>query len=77
MCGLPKEENVVDQYKQRVSLLQRTVETAYTQLDEMRADIEGKNNDLVRLEDLKDEVDFLCTRARTHTHYTHTHPIYI
>ena len=34
------------QYKERVALLQQTVEEAYTQLDEMRLDIESKNSGL-------------------------------
>eukprot|EP00277_Geminigera_cryophila_P014737 CAMPEP_0179451662 /NCGR_PEP_ID=MMETSP0799-20121207/35743_1 /TAXON_ID=46947 /ORGANISM="Geminigera cryophila, Strain CCMP2564" /LENGTH=420 /DNA_ID=CAMNT_0021247199 /DNA_START=88 /DNA_END=1347 /DNA_ORIENTATION=+ len=59
-----KEESVVGQYKERVSLLQQTVEDAYMQLDEMRLDIEGKNSDIARLDDLKDEVSrFLLTAA--------------
>ena len=39
-----KEESVVGQYKDRVALLQQTVEEAYMQLDEMRMDIESKNS---------------------------------
>ena len=42
----------------------RQVEEAYQQLDEMRLDIESKNTDIARLDDLKDEVSrFLLTAA--------------
>lgn len=59
-----REESVAGQYEERVSLLHHTVEEAYRQLDEMRLEIESKDSDLARLDDLRDEVSqFLLTAA--------------
>lgn len=65
--GKSKEESIVLQYRQRVTLLQETVEDGYRQLEEMREELEGKTNEVARMEGLKDEVSLFILKAADET----------